>query len=145
MSLRYPKNDDELKTVVRAETSYDNTDDELPNSQLVTLIERAKAKLEMTTGSDAWYSDDGLGFALAAYTCMRAKAAVENFALSDYSIGDERVSFDADDPETSQQLQMWAEDVKDGLDSSSLDEPTGPTPTNTSGYIGESYIDEGDY
>lgn len=139
MSLRYPKNNAETKTIVRAETSYEDLPDELPSDQLDTLVERAKAKLEMTTGSGAWYSDDGLGFALAAYASMRAKAAVENISLSSYSIGDESASFDADDPETSQQLQQWAEDVSDGLDASSLDESVGPTPTNTSSYIGTSY------
>lgn len=76
---------------------------------------------------------------------MRAKAAVENVPLSGYSIGDERVSFDADDPSVSQQLQQWAEDVNDGLDYSNVDSSQGPTPTNTSGYIGESYIHEQDY
>lgn len=140
MSLRYPTTDSELKTIVRDETSYDNTADELPDSQLDTLVERAKAKVELTTGSSAWYTDNGLGFALAAYACMRAKSAVENVPLSGYSLGDERVSFDADDPETSQQLQMWAEDVRDGLDASAVDDPQGPTPTNTSGYIGESHM-----
>ena len=145
MSLRYPDNDTELKTIVRGETSYDDTADELPETQLDTLVERAKAKLEITTGSSQWFTDDGLGFALAAYACMRAKAAVENVPLSGYSIGDERVSFDADDPSVSQQLQQWAEDVNDGLDYSNVDSSQGPTPTNTSGYIGESYIHEQDY
>lgn len=140
MSLRYPKDDEELKTIVRDETSYDDSEDELPESQLDTVVERAKGKLEMTTGSDAWYSDDGLGFALAAYAAMRAKSAVENVPLSGYSIGDEQVSFDSADPETSQQLSMWADDVTDGLDASDLDTAQGPTPTNTSGYIGETYM-----
>lgn len=140
MSLRYPKTDSELKTIVRDETSYENTEDELPDTQLDTIVERSKGKVELTTGSSAWYSDDGLGYALAAYTSMRAKAAVENVALSGYSIGDEQVSFDADDPEDSQQLQQWANDVQDGLEASDADQSVGPTPTNTSGYIGESHI-----
>lgn len=140
MSLRYPENDTDLKTIVRDETSYDNTEDELPDTQLDTIVERSKGKVELTTGSSAWYTDDGLGYALAAYTCMRAKAAVENVPLSGYSLGDERVSFNADDPDTSQQLQMWAQDVSDGLDASSADQSVGPSPTNTSGYIGGSHI-----
>lgn len=140
MSLRYPTTDSELKTIVRDETSYDNTEDELPDTQLDTIVERAKGKVELTTGSNAWYSDDGLGYALAAYTSMRAKAAVENVPLSGYSLGDERVSFSSDDPEASQQLNQWAGDVKDGLEASDADEAQGPTPTNTAGYIGESHI-----
>lgn len=141
MSLRYPTSDSELKTIVRDETSYEDNSDELPNSQLETIIARAKGKVELTTGSGSWYSDNGLGFALAAYTCMRAKAAVENISLSGYSIGDERVSFKTEDPEDSHQLQMWAEDVKDGLAASSVDQAVGPTPTNTSSYIGESHVE----
>lgn len=140
MSLRYPDDDDELKTIVRDETSYDNTDDELPDSQLDTIIERAKGKVELTTGSGAWYSDNGLGYALAAYACMRAKSAVENVPLSGYSLGDERVSFSSANPEASQQLNQWAQDVKDGLEASEKDDSSGPTPTNTSGYIGETHI-----
>lgn len=140
MSLRYPDNDNELKTIVRDETSYDNTEDELPDTQLDTIVERAKGKVELTTGSSAWYSDDGLGYALAAYACMRAKSAVENVPLSGYSLGDERVSFSSDDPDASQQLNQWAQDVKDGLEASDADESVGPKPTNTSGYIGESHI-----
>lgn len=142
MSLRYPDTDAELKDIVRAETSYEDTADELPSTQLDAIVERAKAKTELETGSDAWFTDNGLGFALAAYTSMRAKAAVENFSLSNYSMGDEQVGFASDDPEDSQQIQQWADDVKTGLDASGVDEQQGPTPTNTSGYIGEDYYHE---
>lgn len=144
MSLRYPTTDDELETIVRDETSYDDTPDELPSSQLGTVIERAKGRMELETGSDQWYVDDGLGYALAAYACMRAKAAVENVALSDYSIGDEDVSFTETDPETSQQLQQWAEDVTVGLNGSDLDTSQGLTLSNSTGYIGDSYIRDDD-
>lgn len=140
MSLRYPTTDTELKDIVRGMTSYDDAPDELPSSQLDAIVERAKAEVELSTGSDKWFSDDGLGFALAAYTAMRAKAAVENMPLSGYSIGDERVSFDQSPPEESHQLQQWAEDVQIGLDASDVDEAVGPVPTNTSGYIGENYL-----
>lgn len=144
MSLRYPSSDTELKDVVRGMTSYDDAPDELPASQLDKVVERAKAELELETGSDAWFSDDGLGFALAAYVSMRAKAAIENVPLSGYSIGDERVSFDQSAPEDSHQLQQWAEDVQTGLDASSADTSVGPVPTNTSSYIGETYIEDRD-
>lgn len=144
MSLKYPTTDSELKSIVRGETSYDNTSDELPDTQLDTIIARAKGKVELTTGTDSWYSDDGLGYALGAYTCMRAKAAVENVPLSGYSLGDERVSFNADDPETSQQLQQWAGDVRDGLGASDADSSVGPTPTNSSSFIGGDHIHQPD-
>jgi hypothetical protein len=140
MSLRYPTSDSELQTAVRDETSYDNTEDELPQTQLDTIIERAKGRMELETGSSAWYSDDGLGYALVAYTCMRAKAAVENVPLSSYSLGDEQVSFDTSDATDSQQMEQWAEDVRVGLDASDKDEQTGPRLADSAGYVGENYI-----
>lgn len=140
MSDRYPESDDDLKSIVRGETSYDDTDDELPESQLDTVIERAKGRMEMETGSTAWYSDKGLGFALGAYACMRAKSAVENVPLADYSIGDEDVSFADTDPETSQQLRQWADDVAAGVNYSDLDDPQGLTLSNSTSYIGDTYI-----
>lgn len=139
MSLQYPSDDDDLTTIVRDETSYEDTDDELPQSQLDTIIEQSKAKVELETGSNSWYSDDGLGFALAAYTKMRAKAAVENVPLSSYSLGAEDVSFPEVDPEDSQQLQQWADDVKTGLDASSTASSGNLQPANSSEYIGESF------
>lgn len=141
MSLRYPTTDAELIDVVRGETGYEDTEEELPTDRMDVVVERSKGRLQMETAvSDAdWYSDDGLGFALGAYACMRAKAAVENISLSSYSIGDEDVTFDTDDPENSQQLQQWADDVAAGLDSSDADTDTGKQPRNTSGYIGETY------
>lgn len=139
MSLRYPDNDEELKQIVRAETGYADNEDELSDSDLDVIVERSKGKVELSTDSDQWYTDNGLGFALAAYTCMRAKAAVENVPLASYSFGDEQVSFESADVDQSQQLQQWAEDVRDGLDKSNVDQSVGPTPTNTSGYIGETY------
>lgn len=141
MSVRYPTTDSELETAVRAETSYEDNADELPSSQLTNIIERAKARVELETGSNSWYSDDGLGFALVAYTCMRAKSAVENIPLRSYSLGDTDVTFSQADPDDSIQLQQWAEDVKVGLDASSVDSSQGATMTNTSSYIGESYIE----
>lgn len=142
MSLRYPSDDSELRQIVRSETGYEDSPDELPQSRLDILIERAKGKVELTTGSTKWYSDKGLGYALAAYTAMRAKASMENVSLEGYTFGAESVTFADTDPETSQQLQQWAEDVKDGLDFSSVDTQQGVSPRNTSGYIGETYTRE---
>lgn len=139
MSLKYPKDDTELVQIVRGETGYEDTEDELPQSDMDVVVGQSKARLELRTGSDAYYSDDGLGFALAAYTKMRAKAAVENVSLASYTIGDEQVSFKEADPETNQQLQQWAEDVRVGLDSTDVDSDSGLKPRNTSGYIGEQY------
>lgn len=144
MSLRYPDTDGELKEIVYDGTSYEDSPDELPESQLDTIVEQAKAKVELTTGSSNWYSDDGLGFALAAYTKMRAKSAVENIGLSNYSLGAEDVSFHHADPDESLQLEQWAEDVNDGLDASNVTESGNLQPKDAAGYVGETYYTEGD-
>lgn len=139
MSLRYPTTDKELAQAVRAETSYEDTDDELPAQQLDSIISRAKGYMELSTGSSAWYSDDGLGFALVAYTCMRAKAAVENISLSSYSVGAEDVEFHHADPDDNMQMQQWAEDVRIGLDASDKDDSGNLQMADGAGYVGESY------
>lgn len=140
MSLRYPTDDHELAQIVRGETSYEDTEDELPSTQLDTIIEQAKAKVELETGTNQWYSDKGIGFALAAYTKIRAKAAVENISLSSYSMGAEEVSFADADPEDSHQLQTWHDDVLTGLDATDVDTSGNLQPKNSADYIGESYI-----
>lgn len=144
MSLRYPTQDSELKTIVRDETSCEDTSDELPDSQLDTLIERAKATVELRTGSDQWYSDNGLGFALASYTCMRAKAAVENIVIESYSFGSNDISFRNADPEGSQQIVQWKDDVRIGLEASDLDDSPQLRLKNSTGYIGETYYGDRD-
>ena len=141
---RYPSTDAELKSQVRDITSYEDTQDELPSDQLDGIVDRAKARMELETGSDQWYNDDGLGFALVAYTAMRAKASIENVPLASYSIGDEQVTFDDDDIEDSAQYQQWADDVRVGLDASSLDESSGPVLRNSTSYIGDDYIEDYD-
>lgn len=141
--VRYPTTNAELKTIVRGETSYEDTEDELPDSQLDVIVDRAKATVELKTGSNNWYSDDGLGHALAAYTAMRAKSAVENVGLDSYSLGDTDVSFSDTDPDSSQQLQQWADDVALGLNASDVDTSGSSLQMeNTSGYVGESYYEQ---
>lgn len=134
-------NDAELKAAVRAETQYEDNPDELPDSDLVVLIERAKHRVSLETGSTDWYTDSGLGFVLVAYSCMRVKAAVENAAIVSYSIGDESVQLRNADPDTNQQIQQWADDVRVGLQASTVDSSSRLTPKNSSGYIGETYIE----
>lgn len=140
MSPQYPSNDSELRQRVRDLTSYEDTADELPQTQLEGIVDSAKSRLELETGTDQWYSDDGITFALVAYTCMRSKAAVENVPLASYSIGDEQVSFDGDEPEDSAQYQQWAEDVRIGLDASDADSNQGLSMRNTSSYIGDDHL-----
>lgn len=144
MPTRFPSDRSELKARVRDLTSYDDNPDELPDSQLEGIIDQAMDRVELETGSSAWFSDNGLGFALVAYTCMRAKAAIENVALSGYSIGDEQVTFASEDPEDSAQYQQWAEDVRVGLDASDKDTHSGPALRNSTSYIGDSYTEDKD-
>lgn len=143
MSTTYSIADDtELKTRVRAATGYEDTADELPESQLSSIIETAKLQLSMEVDGDNFYANDGLSLALFAYTCMRAKSALENVALSSYSIGDEQVSFDTDDPDNSVQLQLWADDVATGIATYESATDDARVPTNTASYIGESSVRE---
>lgn len=136
-----PTSDSDVKTAVRAETQYADNVDELPDAELTTLIERAKHRVALETGSTDWYTDSGMGLVLIAYTCMRAKAAVENAAIVSYSLGDESVQLRNATPETSQQIQQWADDVRVGMSASSVDSSSRIKPRNTSGYIGETYYE----
>lgn len=138
----YPTSDAELRQRVRDKTSYEDTTDELPQSQLDGIIADAKSRIELESGVTSWYTDHGVTVALVAYTCMRAKAAIENVPLASYSVGDEQVSFDDDDIDNSAQYQQWAEDIKVGLENSDEDIDGGDTSLqmkNTSSYIGHSY------
>ena len=85
-------NDDaSLMDAVRAETQYGDNSNELPASDLTEIMKNAKRRVYLETGSKAWYTDEGLGLVLFAYTCMRAKSAVENIPIAGYTIGDEQV------------------------------------------------------
>lgn len=133
--------DSTLKTRVRSATGYADNEDELLESDLDNLLNDAKLRVFLETQSEAWYTDKGLGMVLLAYTNMRAKAAVENFAIDGYTLGNETVKTRNATPEQSQQIQQWADDVLAGLNASSLDSTTKLTVGNTSGYIGEHYYD----
>lgn len=130
--------DTELKDAVRDMTSYDDTGDELPESQLDGLVNKAKRDMHVKTGEDGWYNDLGYGNALTAHLAIVSKAAVENINISSYSIGDESMSLMNADPEDSQQIQQWAADVKSGLDNSDLNLSDGSQLklSNTASYIG---------
>lgn len=140
-----PRSNVEVKDAVRAETQYEDSERELPEQDLNSILERAKHRVSLETDSTNWYSDSGIGMVLIAYTCMRAKAAVENAFVQSYSLGDQQVTVRNADPETSQQIQQWAEDVRVGLNASSLDAEQGPTPTNTADYIGETYYEPAEH
>jgi hypothetical protein len=67
---------------------------------------------------------------------MLAKAAVENVSMESYEIGNENVTFTDADPETNQQLQLWAKMVASGLAEASAGRSHDVSFTNTSGYVG---------
>ena len=131
-------NDAELEEAVRDKASYDDNGDEWPNSQAEGNINDAKRVLYIKTGSDRWYEDVAYGQALVAMTAMKAKEAVENVNISSYGIGNETLSFDNADPDSSQQIQSWSAEVEEALNESEIsfgktqDLPFG----NTSNYIG---------
>lgn len=134
--------DDELETAVRDKTSYDDTTDELPGAhdsgQFQGILQDAKRVLYMKTGSEQWYSDVGYGQALIAMTALKAKEAVENVNIDSYGIGDESLSFTNADPDDSQQIQSWSDEVNEGLDESdvSFEKEQDFGLRNTSSYIG---------
>lgn len=134
-------NDTDIKNRVYAQTMYEDSVEELPNNTLDTLLDMAKSRMmdESNLSEGDWFRDRSLGNALVAYTCIRAKAAVENFAVSGYTMGDEQIQTRNADPESSQQIQMWAEDIRVALDASELDTDSSNGMRNTSSFVGESY------
>ncbi len=132
--------DESLKAAVRADTQYEDNVDELPESTLDALITTAKLRVEMKTGSTDWYTDPGLGLVLLAYTCMRAKASVENVEIEEYQLGNQRVRTRNADPDVSQQIQQWAEDVIIGLNASKTYKPQRPTMQGTGSFIGGGHM-----
>lgn len=128
--------DSELRERVRGFTSYEDNEDELPQSQLDEVIKTTKDLVELETGSSSYYSDKGLGVVLLFYTCIEVKAAVENHEISAYQLGDESVELDNVPADESAQYDRWARNVKRGLNGSSAVQ-SGASMSNTSSYIGE--------
>lgn len=134
--------DTDLESAVRDKTSYNASPDELPgddtSGQMSGIIEDAKRVLYMKTGSDEWYNDVGYGQALVALTAMKAKEAVENVNIASYGIGDEQIRFSNADPDDSQQIRSWADEVNEGIDKSDIDFEKGGNASlsNTASYIG---------
>jgi len=130
--------DSQLKEAVRDATSYDDTPDELPDSQLSGVLEDAKRDLYVLTGSSEWYDDIAYGQALKAWTQVLAKSAVENIHIESYSIADETISLSNADPDASQQIQLWMKQVNQSLDKSEAEFPNYEQLTlrNTASYVG---------
>lgn len=132
--------DEELKARVRADTGYEDNPDELPEAVLDSLLNTAKLRVEMKTGSSEWYTDAGLGLVLLAYTCIRAKVRVENIHIEEYQIGNQRLRTKYANPDQDLQLHEWAQDIRDGLISSETYSPQRPTMQSTGDFIGGTYM-----
>jgi len=130
--------DDDLLTAVRDAVSYDDTPDELPQTQLEGLLNDAKRDMYIKTGSKGWYDDVAYGQALKGWTQILSKAAVENINIASYSIADEEISLRNADPDSSQQIQLWMEQVNMALDKSELpfERYENLSLKNTTDYIG---------
>lgn len=132
------ENDSELKSAVRDATSYDNTEDELPAAQLDGNLDDAKREMYGRTGSEAWYDDVNYGQALQKWTCIVAKAAVENINIESYSIADESITLSNADPDDSQQIRLWMQQVSRAIRDSDVNFENSQdlSFSNTSAYIG---------
>lgn len=130
---------DDLKRLVRAETLYEDSPDELPESTLDDQIDSAKLYVHTKTGSDAWYTDRGLGLVLLGYTAAKAKGAVENISVDGWTVGGGDVSIDASGAGDPDQVQFaqYEEMIQTGLSTSDSVESSGlPTNINSASYIG---------
>lgn len=130
-----PQSDPEAKRLVRTLTNYDDTEDELTDASLQGHLDIAKLELYNEVGTDAVYSDAGLGQALVAATAIYAKAAVENYSVSSWSVGDMNVSAGAFKNPENAQFMKWGKLHAGGLQSS--DKTPTHAPRNTAGYIGD--------
>jgi hypothetical protein len=129
----------ELDERVRAETGYEDTPDELPQSDLETL--RANAKLVLATDAgvdDGWYTDRGLGLALLGVTCVKAKARVENYSVSSWSLGGGDVSIEVEDSDGSSiQMTEYENMIQMGMArADDVDATLTATNINSASYIG---------
>jgi len=132
------ENDPELKDAVRDTTSYSETNDELPPAQLDGLLDDAKREMYGRTGSQEWYTDVNYGQALKSWTCIISKAAIENINIDSYNIADETISLSNADPDDSQQIRVWMNQVSRSLRQSDVqfENSQDLSFSNTSAYIG---------
>lgn len=135
MSVSFaPSTDSDVRRQVRALTDYADDPDELPQSKLDDIIEIAKLRLYNEVDSDNFYEDAGLGQALVATTAILAKARVENFSVSSWSIGDQTIDTSTVADSDAVQFKEWNQMHLDGLDASS--ESGSAVPRNTTEFMG---------
>lgn len=129
-----PSDEGDVRDYVRTLTEYSDDDSQLPRKPLQDLTDIAKLRIYNRTGSESFFSDSGLGQALVGVTAILAKARVENYSVSSWSIGDETIDTSGMPAEDSIQVQQWNEMHVEGLQSSSSGGES--APMNTSDYIG---------
>lgn len=128
-----PSNRTELIELVRALTGYDDTADQLPQDQLTSLVQIAQLRLA-NKADDDFFTDAGLGQALLGYTAILAKAEVENYSVSGYTIGATSIDTSGAGRDDAAQLKRWATLVREGLDESAAYEASGGL-RDSAGYI----------
>lgn len=131
--------DAEVVTAARDKTSYGTED--LPgdenSGQAKGLLDDAKRVLYVKTESSDWYGDLPYGQALVAMTALKFKEAVENINIQSYGIGDEDVRFTNADPDDSQQIIAWSEEINEALAKSDVNFAGDKVRfKNTASYIG---------
>ncbi len=127
--------DSDLREYFRALTLYDDTADEIQKSTLNTQISVAKLKLKNEANSTEWYSDSGLGQALLGTVLILGKAAIENYSVSRWDLGDAEIDVSGASDSEQVQFEEWATLVSDGLKASNVDSGT-QTPQFTKTFGG---------
>lgn len=121
----------DLRARVRATTLYEDSPDELPQSDLDSLIENAQLRLSNRTGSTNWYSDNGLSQALLYASAIEAKASLSNFTVTRWDIGAGEIDVSGASDTDQAQFQLWADWVAQGLSSSDSEDVASTSyPTN---------------
>jgi len=138
-----PRTDDEVRDMVRTLTNYDDAGDELPEAALDNHLRVAKMALYNEVGKlprpkgggeRSFYADSGLAQALVGATAIYAKAAVENYSVAGWSVGDMNIRAGAFDNPENAQFMFWGQLHADGLRAS--DATPVHAPENTANYIG---------
>lgn len=117
--------DSELTSRVRTITGYDDTSDEVPQSDMTDLVDVAKADVFSETDTTEWYSDHHMGEVLVYTLCVKAKLRVENYSVSQWSLGNESVTTLNAVPDEEGQLQFWIGKIEDNMDDSPVTDEGG--------------------
>jgi len=131
-----PTTDAELHEMVRALTGYADAPDELTAQMLDRQVRLAKLRMATRVDADEgeWFRDGALGQALIGCTAIMAKAEVENYSVSSWSVGDQQIRVNEATQEESSQFQLFNEILNEGLRNS--DATASYTLRNTTDYIG---------